>query len=297
MLIQIKKLFKLIIYRIIFPLFLKSRLFNIIFDHYSIFKNGNIINIQNLFGFNIYQNSHDIVNYSKFANLSIKNAAKLEIELDYIYNNVANGSKVIDVGANIGFYTFALSKIVGENGNVYSFEPGPVSYALLSRNIYTNLSVTKNIKAYNNIVSDDNGIGILDVCTSGESDNQVVTGKQKNNDSQIEIKKIKLDDIISDECKNNISYIKVDTQGHEYYVLKGAKNIIEASKCIKMSIEFAPYLPTWNNFTIEDMYRLIKGYDLKIYDIINLNIEVDLDYLQSNYQKNLKKYTTLILEK
>ena len=113
MLRPIKKLLKLFIYRIIFPLFSKSKLLNTIFDHYSIFKNGNIINIQNLFGFNIYQNNNDIINYLKFSNLSIKSAAKLELELDYIYNNVTNGSKVIDVGSNIGFYTFALSEIVG----------------------------------------------------------------------------------------------------------------------------------------------------------------------------------------
>ena len=46
-----------------------------------------------------------------------------------------------------------------------------------------------------------------------------------------------------------------------------------------------------NSFSKQELDRIIK----KLSNI--LNIEVDLDYLQSNYHKNLKKYTTLILEK
>lgn len=55
-----------------------------------------------------------------------------EPELKVVKHLVKAGDMVVDVGANVGWYTNYLSKIVGEGGKVISLEPVPETFALLS---------------------------------------------------------------------------------------------------------------------------------------------------------------------
>lgn len=48
------------------------------------------------------------------------------------------GDVAVDVGAHIGYFTLIMSKLVGENGSVFAFEPEPLNFALLSKNVAAN---------------------------------------------------------------------------------------------------------------------------------------------------------------
>ena len=48
------------------------------------------------------------------------------------------GDTVIDVGANVGWYTVIASKLVGKKGRVIAFEPEPVNFAILKKNVLAN---------------------------------------------------------------------------------------------------------------------------------------------------------------
>jgi FkbM family methyltransferase len=65
------------------------------------------------------------------------------------------GNVVADVGANIGYYTLILARCVGPEGRVFAFEPDPVNFALLQRNIEVN--GYRNVVAVNKAVSDRAG--------------------------------------------------------------------------------------------------------------------------------------------
>ena len=52
-------------------------------------------------------------------------------------NIIKPGMRVLDLGANIGFYTVLFSKLVGENGKVFAFEPDPKNFKYLEGNIKT----------------------------------------------------------------------------------------------------------------------------------------------------------------
>lgn len=71
----------------------------------------------------------------------------LYISLDKIYepcetiffqNEVNKGHVVLDIGANIGYYTLLFAKKVGLDGHVFAFEPEPQNFALLSKNVEIN---------------------------------------------------------------------------------------------------------------------------------------------------------------
>ena len=58
--------------------------------------------------------------------------------LEYVYHLpqlVKQGDKVIDIGANMGYYTCPLADLVGEGGRVYAVEPVPVIFSVLKRNV------------------------------------------------------------------------------------------------------------------------------------------------------------------
>jgi FkbM family methyltransferase len=51
---------------------------------------------------------------------------------------VKEGMVVVDIGANIGYYTLIAAKLVGKSGIVYVFEPMPSNYECLCKNIEVN---------------------------------------------------------------------------------------------------------------------------------------------------------------
>lgn len=60
------------------------------------------------------------------------------LETQWMFDHVGPNDVVVDVGANIGYYTLLLAKQVGHAGRVFAFEPDPVNFDLLQRNVERN---------------------------------------------------------------------------------------------------------------------------------------------------------------
>jgi len=58
--------------------------------------------------------------------------------------SIKRGMVVLDIGANIGYYTLLAARLVGDEGKVFAFEPDPYNYSLLRKNIEAN--------RYNNVI-------------------------------------------------------------------------------------------------------------------------------------------------
>jgi FkbM family methyltransferase len=149
-----------------------------------------------------------------------KHLKKGESELHLLRFLVNPDKDAIDVGANKGIYSYLLAQLVQ---HVYAFEPNPKIFRILKKHL------PENARAYDVALSDKNGDGELLVPKSVKNDrysNQgasLSTVKVSGPHRKVDVKERTLD---SYEF-NNIGFIKIDVEGFESTVLKGAVNTIK----------------------------------------------------------------------
>lgn len=149
----------------------------------------------------------------------------------YILNNLKPNDIFIDVGACIGDYSLFASSII-TNGHVYAFEPFKKSIEMFEENI--TLNGIKNISIYKGVASDKNGYERLSVEKESEV-NHITHGKKTGN--TIKIPSITLDTYIVENNIKQIAILKIDVEGSEMKVLKGAEKSIQEKKIKKILIE------------------------------------------------------------
>lgn len=143
------------------------------------------------------------------------------------------GDTVIDVGANIGYYTLLAAKIVGNKGIVYAFEPDPNNYKLLNANI--ELNGYSNVVSIQKAVSDKN-----DVVELYLNDNDVgahTIYKPSKSKKSVKVVSVIIDDYFKGK-EYPVNIVKMDIEGAEMAALSGMKNIIKANPDIKIFVEF-----------------------------------------------------------
>jgi FkbM family methyltransferase len=156
------------------------------------------------------------------------------------YFNPATGNVVIDVGAHIGRYTMHGSKLVGRSGKVIAVEAHPGNFQLLKRNLQLNKS--NNVIALNCAAYSQDKPHLRLFLAGEDRGNTIYNTLMESRDTTekfVSIPALKLDSIIQRAGiqAHEINWIKVDVEGAEYEVLKGAQNILANSKDISVLIE------------------------------------------------------------
>ena len=117
------------------------------------------------------------------------------------------GMDVVDIGANIGYFTLLMAKLTGDNGRVYAFEPEDKNFESLIRNI--GLNGFKNIVPYRFALSDESGEAKLYISEYESGEHSMISQDDKS--TSVDIKTIKLDSAII----TKVDLIKCDTEGNE----------------------------------------------------------------------------------
>jgi FkbM family methyltransferase len=154
-------------------------------------------------------------------------------EIHLIKENINSGDMVLDIGANIGFYSGIIAELIGEKGKVYCFEPVLVNYNHLKSETHK----YSNVIVFNKAVAANTGP--LKIYTSKILNVDHRMYEFDGYDSIIEIESVKLDEYFYD-CPR-IDFIKIDIQGFEMEALKGMQRIINANENLKLISEFWPY--------------------------------------------------------
>ena len=185
----------------------------------------------NFNGFKIFLSSEDAINFALFG---YENEA---YEISLFKSELKIGNMVLDIGANIGLYSLIASKLIGEMGRVYSFEPDIVSFKNLKQNSIENFC--KNIILINRAVSSTNGYASLAPSSNKSSRSGYHLIKQEKNLHSIKVETVCLDDFLKNKEKK-IDVIKLDCEGSEFDALKGMENILRNNNDVKIFLEFNP---------------------------------------------------------
>jgi FkbM family methyltransferase len=132
---------------------------------------------------------------------------------------VRPGSTVFDVGANVGFFTLLASKLAGDSGRVYAFEPLPRNLEFLERHVRLNDLGNVHLDA------------LAIAAASGEAHFRIAPhasmgGLAEGGD--LRVVTASLDDLIASARVPRPDFIKMDIEGAESEALRGAKNLLAA---------------------------------------------------------------------
>lgn len=138
------------------------------------------------------------------------------------------GTAVIDIGANIGTHTVAYSEVVGEDGCVLSFEPNPQAHEALLKNMEK--GAKSRWSAYSYALSDQAGKAYL-MLDSNAGASHIATcpaTPQEGMWAFIEVRTLDefLPDLRIPGVGMPLSYVKIDAEGFEFKILKGAEAIL-----------------------------------------------------------------------
>jgi len=144
-----------------------------------------------------------------------------EHEKQAIFADVIKESSVVyDIGANVGFYTLLASELVKSKGSVIAFEPLPDNIHYLKKHIEMNKC--QNVKIFETGVADFTGESFFATNSSRCEGSIAAAGP-------LRVNIIKLDDLVARDEIPVPDYIKIDVEGAELKVLKGAENILSKS--------------------------------------------------------------------
>jgi FkbM family methyltransferase len=157
-------------------------------------------------------------------------------ELSLLRRIVRPHATVIDVGANLGFYTLELARLVGAGGVVHAFEPEPANYRLLSQAIGAN--GYDNVVAHEVAVSDRSGSTELFLSEIHQGDHRILPGPDHRR--HLTVRMTSVDEFLPPPVR--VDVIKIDVQGAEGRVLRGMEGTIRVNPSIVVLVEFSPRL-------------------------------------------------------
>ncbi len=198
---------------------------------------------------------------------------------------VKEGMTVVDIGANIGYYTLIASKIVGVSGKVMSFEPEPSNLRLLLQNIEVNGCT--NVEPLSYAVADKLARKRLYLSNPGEH------SLYTSGDKYIVVNVIKLDSLI-----HQVDVIKMDVEGAELPALIGMADLVKNND-VKLFTEFYPDGFQRAGCTPREFWDKLVEYGFTfIYLIDERKRKVELtDYLSAVVYCRNGTYTSLYCSK
>ncbi|MBI3441225.1 MAG: FkbM family methyltransferase [Proteobacteria bacterium] len=144
----------------------------------------------------------------------------------YFFFNMKKGCDVfLDIGANIGTYSLQAAQL-GVAREIHAFEPDPRNHAQLQANLYLN-QVTERIQVHKLALSDKSGMLQFELGIEGKPDLTKVASAGGGPTKAIMAKA--LDEVVSYQGKK--IFLKIDTEGHEFEVLKGAEQLLKNNAC------------------------------------------------------------------
>ena len=225
---------------------------------------------------------------------------------DSIVKIIQKGDTVLDIGANIGYTTNLMAVLTGNPGKVYAFEPHP---DILDTYLKDNIALLQtagfqNVSLFPIALSDTQGTGTLHI-PRGFDKNIGIASLEKDAEhmEEIAITLDTLDHVLQAVLQNNqpIRLMKIDVEGHEMAVFKGAETLLKAKLISHIIFEGHE---KYKNEVIDALkhygytiFKINKGFSSVIlseveetryetpYEPPNFLATLDPDYIQAAFAK------------
>lgn len=178
---------------------------------------------------------------------------------------IKKGDVVIDVGANIGYYTIIFAELVGESGHVYAFEPTAHFRQVLKKNL--DLNNLSNVTILDFGLSNAAASVEIDIGPSSatihspDGYDEIVAHEQ--------IQLITFNEFVKFNRLDRIDFIKIDVDGHEPYFFEGAWEVLDSFDVIILfEISHLHYLEA--GVFAWDFYEKVVSKGYNIFDETNL---------------------------
>lgn len=215
------------------------------------------------------------------------------LQTEFFKKYLKASDNILDIGANIGYYTILFSQLVGATGKVYAFEPDLNSYSILKRNIENNNCT--NVALFGYALGDSRGKVKLYLNEENRGDNRILKNEGNQNWEAIEVEMFRADELI--DSKTRIDFIKIDIQGAELFAFQGMENILNQNEKITIISEFWPKGMDDNGYSAQVFLDYFKSRNFKIYEM-NAKKNKIIPFSNENYISNAKDeefFTDLII--
>lgn len=199
---------------------------------------------------------------------------------------LGEGQTVLDIGANVGYYTCLLSQHVGPSGKVFAFEPGKYNLRMLRKTMKAN--ALTNVVIVDKAVSDV--AGSADFFEHG-AQSSIGHKQLAHLQAKGQVETITLDDYFP--ADQVIDLIKLDIEGSEGKALRGMKRILSGN--VKLVFEYFPGLLQKAGEDPRTLLSYLESFGFRFYDLESEtpDISVSIDDLIKNHPTENRKISNL----
>ncbi len=202
--------------------------------------------------------------------MMLKTHAWEKTETAWFVTGLRRGDVVADVGANIGYYTVLAAMRVGPQGKVHAFEPDPVAFELLKKNV--ELNRLHNVVLEQKAVSNAPGSIRLFLSEENKGDHRIYQPEGEARPS-VEVEAVALDDYFAGQPAPD--FIKVDTQGAELVIYQGMAKTLERAESVVVAIEYSPIHLAGFGATGPQLLDEIERTGFAMYDLGGVGVELE----------------------
>ena len=153
---------------------------------------------------------------------------------------VRPGDTVVEVGANVGYFTLLAAAAAGPRGSVHAFEPDPELFALLRDNVEIN-GYDGRVRLWPCALADAPGRARFFATQRHRGNGSLVERLDQLGDASAETRAIDVDVATLDACDVGVpDVLKIDAEGAEARVFRGARATLAAARDLRAVVEFWP---------------------------------------------------------
>lgn len=167
---------------------------------------------------------------------------------------VRPGMCAIDGGANVGYYSLLLAKLVGRTGEVHAFEPQEAVIRILQRNIALNPGIARRIRVVPLGLGRTREKTYLFSTEKGSTGRASLARRFSNAETKEEIETIPLDTYLREQEIERVDFFKLDVEGFEMEALSGARSLFETAKKIAVLCEVHEREIVETGHRVEDLF-------------------------------------------